>query len=304
MLRARRTREDRHRVARPVSAQSEPCLPSPRCTAPLRSATRGAVRGFTLIELLVVILVIAVLTAILMPALTKARRQARRTQCLSNLKQIGNGVHLYAQNEGRGRGSRRGVPSWFEEIPPWRYLYALHRWRPATYPIDSADPSIAKSFRFLQNNPDGSVSPVHYDQGIGRLSPDYISDPAVFYCPGSLVWTLQSGWPAPDFSHYITYHSRERSLAQPSGQAWTNIWPLTFRHNHGRSFLSCACWRGECAHRNGWNVWFLDGSANWYPDDGVIKTLDDDEWFVGSGAVGASVWGRFDRWKDAMPSSP
>lgn len=46
-------------------------------------------RGFTLIELLVVIAIIAVLIALLLPAVQQAREAARRTQCKSQMKQIG-----------------------------------------------------------------------------------------------------------------------------------------------------------------------------------------------------------------------
>jgi len=55
-------------------------------------------RGFTLIELLVVIAIIAILAAILFPVFSRAREQARKTQCLSNLKQIGNAMLMYAQD--------------------------------------------------------------------------------------------------------------------------------------------------------------------------------------------------------------
>ena len=53
-------------------------------------------RGFTLIELLVVIAIIAILAAILFPVFAQARERARQTACLSNLRQVGLGLQLYA----------------------------------------------------------------------------------------------------------------------------------------------------------------------------------------------------------------
>jgi len=57
-----------------------------------------APRGFTLIELLVVIAIIAILAAILFPVFARAREKARQSSCLSNLKQIGTSVLMYAQD--------------------------------------------------------------------------------------------------------------------------------------------------------------------------------------------------------------
>ena len=60
--------------------------------------TPGKRAAFTLIELLVVIAIIAILAAILVPVFAQARAKARQASCLSNEKQIGTALMMYAQD--------------------------------------------------------------------------------------------------------------------------------------------------------------------------------------------------------------
>jgi prepilin-type N-terminal cleavage/methylation domain-containing protein/prepilin-type processing-associated H-X9-DG protein len=61
---------------------------------------RGRDSGFTLIELLVVISIISILAAIMFPMIFTVREAARRRVCMSNLRQIGMAISMYAADHG------------------------------------------------------------------------------------------------------------------------------------------------------------------------------------------------------------
>ena len=83
--------------------------------------------GFTLIELLVVIAILALLVALVVPAFTTARKKANGIRSLANLKQIGTGFSLFANENNAhypityGNSDPDESPErlWSKEIAPY-----------------------------------------------------------------------------------------------------------------------------------------------------------------------------------------
>ncbi len=104
--------------------------------------------GFTLIELLVVISIIALLIAILLPALGAARQAAQSTTCLSNTRQMGLAIQMYADeyngffpagfDNGNVGGSNFNDPKWYAQRTMGQYLQGVDAYRCPTdaEPVD------------------------------------------------------------------------------------------------------------------------------------------------------------------------
>lgn len=93
-------------------------------------------RGFTLIELLVVIAIIGVLLVLLFPAIASTRERANGVSCISNLRQHGFAIEMYADDNG---GEIPTVPQ-LENYIDDREAFIC--------PRDRRDPSIISPFKY------------------------------------------------------------------------------------------------------------------------------------------------------------
>jgi type II secretory pathway pseudopilin PulG len=92
--------------------------------------------GITVIELLVAIAVVAILVALLIPAVQQARETARRSQCQSNLHQLGVAVHNYHDQYGMFPPGNQFGSSLFVAILPQIDQDVLFRRAPGPDPMN------------------------------------------------------------------------------------------------------------------------------------------------------------------------
>jgi len=228
-------------------------------------------RGFTLIELLVVIAIIAILAAILFPVFAQARESARKTQCLSNVRQLGTAYSLYVQDHD-------------ETFPP----HVTERTAPGGTPDTAA-----------------GRAPFTYKT---KLEP-YVKNGGVFKCPSAPAWPAPG--PGQWFTTDYGNNHNEANLAGASQRSWFQANPdfgfnetttlagisqtssFILIGDAGRSdgtpsrggmypqpwaFDNAAQARFLPRHQGGGNLAYADGHAKWTRPSQTWIDLNRNEW--------------------------
>jgi prepilin-type N-terminal cleavage/methylation domain-containing protein/prepilin-type processing-associated H-X9-DG protein len=253
-------------------------------------------RAFTLIELLVVIAIIALLIGILLPALGRAREAGRAVVCLSNQRQIGVGVGLYAEERKeyipRESGSSEAWPGHPTTPPQPQWAYVLRPYIDG----DSTDKDamiLAGNWRELY-----SLAPYYKDPSRpkDRHEIHYVCNGISFRARGQVnsiakKATKMSRYPRPFDCIYLAcfandasnVHSNSWYVAGQTNSGLAVYYDLHSEPNVTGTMPASPTHSQRVApsrHGNGSNVLFLDGHAKIIPaaDLTTLSRWDDGDY--------------------------
>ncbi|WP_428303598.1 DUF1559 domain-containing protein [Lacipirellula sp.] len=140
----------------------------------LHSTPRPRRRAFTLVELLVVIAIIGVLVALLLPAVQAAREASRRSQCASNLRQVGLAVQSHLAAHGHFPCSWPNGDNeitWGRSLLPYLEQGSLEKsWNPAIGMLEGSNQQVIANPIAILKCPSAPSQPTYEgtDKGVTR----------------------------------------------------------------------------------------------------------------------------------------
>jgi len=187
-------------------------------------------RGFTLVELLTVIGIIAVLAAIIFPVFARARASARRTQCISNLKQLGQALEMYSSDH--------------DDLYP--------------FAIDAPDkycPQIWDGFPQWQ-------AWIPWMQQYSDVLQPYVKNREVFHCMSDRGYDFLEGTPYPLSARPSAFEAHGSSYHWRTEVAFAHLGPSLLADPVATNILmdGSGSWHGGNSYEAGrWDVLFGDG---------------------------------------------
>ena len=215
-------------------------------------------KGFTLFVLLVVIVIVGVLAAILFPVLLAVKENGRQTTCLNNLRQLGKGMRLYA-DEWNGHYPISRVMNGGDGNPSgnWAGVYEVH---------GKCDPKLGQIFPYVRN------------VGVYLCPSDRGVKPARVWGPGALPYPLSYS-----MNNISDYRASSTMEVSPS-KIGLLIHEDRASINDGDFY-----WYGwkdgveghdnpGSMHNGGTCILYYDLHAKWLKYETVIKALQSGEW--------------------------
>lgn len=229
-----------------------------------RNPCRTTPQGFTLVELMVVIAIVVVLMILSVPVIGRTMDSAKRGECSSNLRQIGNGLMMYAADNCGKFPMASDSSKTYQDA-----LWGAAIWTYVGYSLPS--------FSYPDNDLQGSA-------GI---------DKNIFHCPITKhypkskfkdICTPATAPVANRFSYAINstpsvVYYGDGNVAMPMGVVKSPAATALVLESHEAvaTMWTYHFWTGLIPHQGGSNVLYFDGHVDWlvYRDVPPCKGFDE-----------------------------
>ncbi len=205
--------------------------------------------GFTLIELLVVIAIIGILAAMLFPVFAQAREKARQIDCVSNMRQLGLAMRMYADD--------------FDGTYPVQDHLYIDPCNPCPFWIDVA-----------YGVPDWYNSP--YANWAQAIYP-YVKAKGVYVCKSNKGWTQNSDVRGTPVSYiYNGFSSGRTDAGVPESSRFILLWDYRYITSYAAANpvpTGWAWYEGWASHPNQYNVLHFDGHVKNMPEQAFRQNI-------------------------------